>query len=116
MRNVFLSFSDKFVSYKRSRSSFLFSLRNKDGIQPFKCPIYDHRKDKAIYCFGKFGATFGERDHDLLICFDPESSSNLGHTYQLPPGYQYGTPQAKALLAGSEHFKPTEIEVLCGSF
>ena len=40
-----------------------------------------------------------------------DSCSNLGVTYQPPPGYQTGTPRAKALLAGSEKFQPSEIEV-----
>jgi hypothetical protein len=39
------------------------------------------------------------------------SYTNLGDTYQPPEGYQYFTPQTKALLAGIYKFTPTEIEV-----
>ena len=53
--------------------------------------------------------------HDLVISHNANTNqrsySNLGNTYQPPPGYQPGTPQTKALLAGSEKFKPSEIEV-----
>ncbi len=98
--------------YKRSEDSFLFSLLNKENIPPFKCQIYNHQKGNAIRCFSGMGATFGA---DLLISFNANknqnSSSNLGVTYQPPPGYQHGTPQTKALLAGSYNFTPTEIEV-----
>ena len=84
---------------------------------PFKCPIYDHQNDKAIYCSNSCGPNFGDRDglQDLFICGNANanhsSQSNLGRIYQHPPGYQYGTPQTKALLAGSPHFTLTEIEV-----
>ncbi len=40
-----------------------------------------------------------------------DSYSNLGKTYQPPPGYEYDTPETKALLGGSEYFTPSEIEV-----
>ena len=99
---------------KHSECAFLFSLRNKNKIPPFKCPVYDQQKNKAIYCSLWNGATFGG-GHDLHISSDANtnqySCSNLGFTYQPPPGYQPGTPQTKALLAGSEKFTPTEVEV-----
>ena len=40
-----------------------------------------------------------------------QSYSNFGDTYQLPPGYVYGSEQAKNLLAGQYKFLTTEIEV-----
>ncbi len=65
------------------------------------------------YCDFRLGAHFGHGD--LVISSDAntkkDSSSNLGYAYQPPPGYEYGTPQTKALLAGSDQFTPSEIEV-----
>ena len=99
--------------YKRSDCSFLFSLRNKDNLLPFKCLIKDEGKDNAICCFALWGACFGHSD--LFISdaanTNQHSHSNLGQKYQPPPGYEPGTPQTKALLAGSELFTPSEIEV-----
>ena len=90
-------------SYKCSSSSFLFSLRNKDNLAPFIANIKQGREQNAIYCFSGYGPIFGA-GHDLCICSNPQvnqsSSSNFGHTYQLPPGYVHNSQQAKNLLAG----------------
>jgi hypothetical protein len=84
-------------------------------MQPFKCPIINGRNGNAIHCRPSYGATFGG-GHDLYICDNANSNQSshnvyLGHTYQPPPGYQYGTQQTQSLFAGSCNFKPTEIEV-----
>ena len=100
--------------WKRSTKSFLFSLRNKDNLRPFKCPIYDHRNVKAVWCYRSFGAVFGD-GNDMFIYSNANtnqhSHTNLGKTYRPPDGYEHDTPQTKALLAGSYQFTPTEIEV-----
>ena len=100
--------------YKRSNASFLFSLRNPSNLAPFKCPIINGKNGNAIYCDPSYGATFGG-GRDLYISSnantDQNSYSNLGNTYQPPPGYQYATQQTESLLAGSLYFQPTEIEV-----
>ena len=83
-------------------------------MQPFKCPIINGKNSKAIYCDPWCGATFGG-GCDLHIVnnanTNQDSYSNLGHTYQPPAGYQYGTSQTWSLFAGSYAFTPTEIEV-----
>ncbi len=60
---------------------------------------------------------FGTWGPDLLISDNANanelSCSNLGKVYQLPPGYEFGTPETQSLLAGSYNFKPHEIEVFC---
>ncbi|XP_028391873.1 uncharacterized protein LOC114516548 [Dendronephthya gigantea] len=122
--NVFGGFTDQswnsspscidFGQYKRSNSSFLFSLKNKENIRPFKCPIRDGQNDKAICCHRNWGAAFGGGS-DLFISHkanrNKHSYSNLGNTYQPPPGYEPGAPETQALLAGSYEFTPSEIEV-----
>ena len=98
--------------YKRSNVSFLFSLKNKDNVPPFKAPVKNHQH--AIYSNPSYGPTFGG-GHDLHICNDShtnqQSYSNFGYTYQPPAGYDYGTPQTLSLFAGSYNFTPTEVEV-----
>ena len=115
--NINPIFLSGLAEVKNSEQSFLFSLRNKDNLSPFKCPIYDHKHEDAILCGRRYGAAFGYLG-DLRISDEASTNqrsfSNLGGTYQQPPGYQYGTPQTKALLAGSENFTPTEIEVFRG--
>ena len=100
--------------YKSSNDSFLFSLRNPNNMQPFKCPIINGKNGYAIICNSSYGAIFGG-GHDLIIYTNANanqnSGSNLGHTYQPPAGYQYNTRQTRSLFAGSYYFTPTEIEV-----
>ena len=38
--------------------------------------------------------------------------AKFGRTYQAPPGYTYGETNTSSLLAGSEGFTASEIEVL----
>ena len=100
--------------YKRSTKSFLFSLRNKDNLRPFKCPVYDNQNGRAIYCFIVYGAVFGD-GCDLFISSNAntnqDSYANLGKTYRPPDGYKPKTARTRVLLAGSYKFTPTEIEV-----
>jgi hypothetical protein len=83
-------------------------------MQPFKCPIINGQNGNAIHCGSSYGALFGG-GHGLYISSNANSNqssfSNLGATYQPPPGYQHGTQQTQALFAGSRNFTPTEIEV-----
>lgn len=99
--------------WKWSDSSFLFSLRNKDNLPPFKAPI-NKNHNHAIYCSPTCGPVFG-RGTDLHICdqphIDDESHTGFGRTYRPPEGYFYKSQQTNSLLAGSYYFKPTEIEV-----
>ena len=101
------------TAYKQTQNSFLFSLRNKDNLEPFKSPVYKNR-EKAIYQNPNYGPTFGG-GHDVYIVNNAGSSlssySNFGYTYKPPNGYVYGNAKTKALLAGAYNFQPTEIEV-----
>ena len=112
---LYLNFTQLFsAAWKRSESSFLFSLRNKDNLAPFIANIKQGQEQNAIACNFSYGPLFGE-GYDLRICNNPQknqsSHSNFGHTYQLPPGYVYDSQQAQNLLAGQYQFLTTEIEV-----
>ena len=58
-------------------------------------------------------STFGG-GHDLYIsddCNTNNSYSDLGHSYESPNGYAYGSNEARNYLAGSFNFTVNEIEV-----
>ena len=99
--------------WKRSSSSFLFSLRNKDGLAPFIANIKQDNEKYAICCGSSYGPTFGG-GNDLRIYNNPQVSqafSRFGHTYQLPTGYVYDSERANNFFAGQYQFLTTEIEV-----
>ena len=96
-----------------SVNAFLFSLKNKDNLKPFKAAVY---RDSyvAFYHKSAYGPTFGS-GHDIRISNNANSNTgsyiNFGFTYQPPPGYAVGTTKTKALFAGTNYFTPSEVEV-----
>ena len=99
--------------YKSSSKAFIFSLRNKYNVKPFKADIYRYNQN-AIYTNPGYGPTFGG-SHDIYIANSAGSSASshtyFGYTYRPPSGYSYGSSNTKALLAGSNYFTPSEVEV-----
>ena len=99
--------------YQSSTSNFIFSFRNNDNLSPFKSNVYQNR-DKAIYTHTSYGPTFGG-GHDIYIPYNSKTSSSqaryFGHTYLPPSGYSYSSSNTRRLLAGSQTFRPSEIEV-----
>ena len=96
-----------------SVNAFLFSLKNKDNLMPFKAAV--HRNSQyALLHHPACGPTFGG-GNDLRIWknanLNTHSYTNFGSTYQPPPGYTPGAPNTPALLAGTHHFTPSEVEV-----
>jgi hypothetical protein len=94
----------------------MFSLKNKDGLPPFKSSILV--VDDATVADNEYGAVFGKGATtfgiDLLITGHPPTQkchSDFGLAYKLPDGYEKGTEKARCLLAGSFNFTPSEIEV-----
>ena len=98
----------------KSAKAFLFSIKNKDNIQPFKSLVYQDQDQNAIYSSNSYGPTFGG-GHDLHISDSANSNTNsytnFGNTYQPPSGYNYGDANTRALLAGNYHFRPSDVEV-----
>ena len=94
--------------------SFLFSLRNNDDLGPFKAPLKNENDRWAIYRYNSYGPCFGG-GFDLCIRNNARSYTysytNLGYSYQPPPGYTFGKPNTTSLLAGSYRFTPSEVEV-----
>lgn len=110
---LFYSFSlDSGGSYTDSAHSFIFSFKNKDGLEPFM--LHPKKTEHAIYGNSNFGPTFGA-GHDFYIANNAGSNTNsyanLGHGYVQITGYKYGSSKARNLLAGSYKFTPHEVEV-----
>ena len=90
--------------------SFVFSLRNKENLPPFKAPLKDQNDGNAIFPYPDYGPTFG-RGRDLHIsnnaASNTKSGTSFGSYYQPPPGVK--TPYT--VMAGTRYFSPTEVEV-----
>jgi len=115
--NIFGGFTEKaWDSASRDvidPKAFIFSLVNKKN-KPFK--VMCTNGANAIYCYSRFGPTFGESD----ICIFSDSNSNklsysdFGSSYK-HPDYQYIT-ENKSILAGSNRFQTSEIEVFVAKY
>ena len=60
--------------YARDPGSFIYSLRNNDGLSPFKSTLKDESDQHAIYRYNIRGPTFGN-GHDLHIASDAGSNA-----------------------------------------
>ncbi|XP_068705887.1 latent-transforming growth factor beta-binding protein 1-like [Montipora foliosa] len=87
-----------------TEKAFIFSLRNAEGLPPFKSNVKD--PSKAIRNKKNFGPTFGENDI-LIDRRSGKSSSNFGDNYNVPTGVEEGS----TLLAGASEFEVDEVEV-----
>ena len=100
-----------------SVSSFLFSLKNVDNLEPFKMDVNISRRGVAAWNNRSTGPIFGL--NDLYIGDHANSGlhsfSDLGHGYQFPGNlstqYLTSSSEARNILAGSYYFIPDDIEV-----
>ena len=103
---------DSTDQYKLDYNAFIFSLVNASHL-PIKMKFNGTNKNSSIYCGANYGPTFGG-GYDIFISNDAnkneESYSKLDYSYK-HPSYMYGSNEAKTFLAGSFHFKLSEIEV-----
>ncbi len=100
-------------TYISDSSAFLFSLRRNGTSNNHKFPII--RAEYAIRGVPSYGPTFG-CGHDIYIADRSDtqvgSYSNLGNSYQCPPGYLRGDGNTECFLAGTYNgWLTTEIEV-----
>ena len=104
----FLLTSDTSRSSGYSSNAFIFSLRNKEGLGPFKSMVTS--PSKAIYKYSRYGPTFGNVDIHIANNAKSSSSShtyNFGRSYSVPSGVK----DKRTILAGTRHFTPDEVEV-----
>ena len=97
--------------YKQAPGSFIFSLRNKENLPPFKAPLKDQNTQYAIYTQNNYGPSFGA-GHDIHISNDASSNTNsyaynFNYYYQAPSGVS----STSTILAGTRYFQPSEVEV-----
>ena len=95
---------------KKAPGSFIFSLRNKEDLSPFKAPLKDENTPDAIYAENSYGTTFGS--YDIYISNDAASNTNsytnFNIYYPVPSGQVSDT---STILAGTNYFEPSESEV-----
>ena len=100
-------------NYISDSNAFIFSLRRNGTSNNHKLPII--KAEKAIYGGPGYGPLFGDGSDIRIIDksdIKVDSYSNLGYSYQCPPGYSYGTENTKCFLAGNYNgWLTTEIEV-----
>ncbi|XP_078345359.1 neuropilin-1a-like [Oculina patagonica] len=99
------------TGFKRSSSSFLFTLRNMDNTAGVKLGVQNAAR--AIYNDPSYGPYFGNGDLVIgdMAAKNLNSSSHLGTSYSLPNDVIAGSVEAFNHLAGSEYFLPDEVEV-----
>jgi len=107
---LFSCYLDSSGGYGSTSNAFIFSLRNKEGLGPFKSMVTN--PTYAIYRGLGYGPIFGG-GHDILISSNANSNTNsytdLGESnyYSVPSGVQ----DQYTILAGTRNFTPDEVEV-----
>ena len=103
-------YSDTSGSYGSTPNAFIFSLRNKEGLGPFKSNVTN--PSRAIYRSSGHGPTFGH-GYDIQIV-DNANSNTYSYSYFgeykdyfVPRGVQ----DRYTILAGTSSFTPDEVEV-----
>ena len=101
-------YSDSSNSWGYTSNAFIFSLRNKENLGPFKSMAT--RRGGAIYKRSSYGPRFGG-GIDIHIATNANSNNRsftkFGHTYSVPNGVQ----DRYTILAGTQNFSPDEVEV-----
>ena len=89
-------------------NAFIFSLRNKEGLSPFKSMVAD--PSYAINRYPGYGPSFGG-GQDIYITNNANSNTGshtfFGNSYSVPSGVQ----DSLTILAGTYNFTPDEVEV-----
>jgi len=103
-------------NYVYDNKTFLFSFKNPvdSGPMIFRNTGPYAGSTYSIYDLSSYGPTFGG-GNDVFVCSNSNSTDgsycNLGHSFELPSGMNYGEQKAKDLLTGSYNFMTREIEV-----
>ncbi|XP_020623009.1 opioid-binding protein/cell adhesion molecule homolog isoform X1 [Orbicella faveolata] len=95
-------------AFASTSNAFIFSLRNKEGLAPFKSMVTS--PSNAIYRRSSYGPTFGG-GHDISISSNANGNSasytNFGSSYSVPSGVK----DKIRILAGTYNVTPDEVEV-----
>ena len=105
---IFIVLSESSGFFAFTFNSFIFSLRNKEGLEPFMSLVID--PSLAIVRVSGYGPTFG-MGLDIYIDNNANSTqgsyTNFGHSYFVPRGVQ----NQRTILAGTYNFTPDDWEV-----
>ena len=101
-------FSESSGGFGSTPNAFIFSLRNKEGLAPFKSVV--KYPSYAINRVSGYGPIFGGGS-DIDIANNANSNSysytDIGYYYSVPSGAQ----DRKTILAGTRNFTPDDWEV-----
>ena len=103
----FACLSESNGGWRSTPNSFIFSLRNKEGLAPFKSMVTN--PSKAIYRSSSYGPIFGWSDIRIAnnATSNINSYTNFGHSYSVPSGVKY----RGIILAGTYKFTPDDWEM-----
>ena len=105
---LFSCYSESSGTSGHTSNAFIFSLRNNEGLAPFKSIVT--KPKYAIVRVSRYGPTFGG-GHDIRIADNANSNTNsytnFGTSYSVPSGVQ----DRITILAGTLYFTPDEVEV-----
>ena len=108
MRSFFIVPSESSGGWGSTPNAFIFSLRNNEGLAPFKSMV--KYPSSAIYRSSNRGPYFG-KGPDFNIANNAGSSgwssTSLGHSYHAPSEVKDST----TILAGTHSFAPDDWEV-----
>ena len=106
VNRLFSCFAESHRRPKRGNTlkAFIFSLKNSEGLPPFKCLA--EKKLKAIYMSSSYGPSFGEGPF-LYIYSPSQSKAVIGDPYSVPKEVQ----RKETVLAGQSLFAPDNYEV-----
>ena len=101
--------SESEEGYGSTTEAFIFSLRNKEAIGPFKSKVKINKNDKAINNKPDYGPVFGNGDIAIRskANSNEESYTDFGKTYNVPEDVTH----RNEILAGTHRFTPDEWEV-----
>jgi len=107
---MFSCYLDTSGGYGFTSNAFIFSLRNKDGLGPFKSMVTD--SSDAIYRSSSYGPTFGS-GFDIRIANNANSNTNSYSDFGQHGDYSVpsGVESKYTILAGTRNFTPDEVEV-----
>ena len=105
---VFLFFLESSGGWGSTPNAFIFSLRNKEGLAPFKSKVAN--QSNTINRFSGYGPYFGGGP-DIHIADKANSNRNsvtdFGSSYSAPSGVR----DPHTILAGTRFFSPDDWEV-----
>ena len=102
--------SESSGGWASTSNTFIFSLRNKEGLGPFKSTV--RIPSRAIYRYSSYGPTFGA-GADIYIADNANSNTNSHTDFGKYNSYSVlSEVQSKyTILAGTRSFTPDEVEV-----